>query len=311
MFQSIASSGRLVPVFIVCASLTACQSSKVSNESGTKTSFAVKMEAIRKENIQTFRVARENRKARVESLREKRLARIAAAHEKREARAEKREARLEEQREKRKERMRARLLKQNGKVTKKTKAKEPTETKKTFLINHRLDEAGSGTFSARLKEAHQKVKERREEVRKKSTKSKTKVAKKSGNTSSRKASAKGKYGNLIAKYASQHGVPYALARAVVQVESTFRPNVTGAAGEIGLMQIRLATARGMGYRGSAKGLYDPATNLYWGMKYLGKAHRLAGGSTCGTILKYNAGHGAKRMNPISQRYCNRVAKILA
>ncbi len=311
MFQSFVSSGRLVPVIIVCASLSACQSSKISNEAGTKTTFAVKMEAIRKENIQTFRVARENRKARIESLREKRLARIAAAHEKREARAEKREARLEEQREKRKERMRANLLKKNGKKTIEAKAKKPADAKRTFVISHRLDETGSETFSARLKEAHKRVKERREEARKKSANSKTKVAKKSNNKSSRKASGKGKYGNLIAKYASQHGVPYALARAVVQVESTFRPNVTGAAGEIGLMQIRLATARGMGYRGSAKGLYDPATNLYWGMKYLGKAHRLAGGSTCGTILKYNAGHGAKRMNPISQRYCNRVAKILA
>ncbi len=115
---------------------------------------------------------------------------------------------------------------------------------------------------------------------------------------------------LIAKYAKQHGVPYSLARAVVQVESTFRPNVTGGAGEIGLMQIKLSTARGMGYKGSRKGLYDPATNLYWGMKYLGKARRLAGGSTCGTILRYNAGHGAKRMNPVSSRYCSKVRRIL-
>ena len=135
--------------------------------------------------------------------------------------------------------------------------------------------------------------------------------KKAASKKSRRAiHAKGNYGKLIAKYAAQHGVPYRLARAVVQVESSFRAGVTGAAGEIGLMQVRLSTARGMGYKGSAKQLYNPATNLYWGMKYLGKAHRLAGGSTCGTILKYNAGHGAKRMNPISQRYCNRVSRII-
>jgi soluble lytic murein transglycosylase-like protein len=121
---------------------------------------------------------------------------------------------------------------------------------------------------------------------------------------------KGNYNKLIAKYAAQNGIPYRLARAVVFVESSFRANATGGVGEIGLMQIRLATARGMGYKGSAKQLYNPATNLFWGMKYLGKAHRLAGGSTCGTILKYNAGHGAKRMNPISQRYCNRIRRII-
>jgi len=136
------------------------------------------------------------------------------------------------------------------------------------------------------------------------------AAKKAKNKKRRASVPKGRYNKLIAKYAAQHGVPYRLARAVVQVESSFRPNVTGSVGEIGLMQIRLATARGMGYKGSAKQLYNPATNLYWGMKYLGKAHRLAGGSTCGTILKYNAGHGAKRMNPISQRYCNRVSRII-
>ena len=124
-------------------------------------------------------------------------------------------------------------------------------------------------------------------------------------------SEKGQYSKLIAKYAREHGVPYKLARAVVQVESSFRANATGGAGEIGLMQIKLATARGMGYKGSRKALYNPSTNLYWGMKYLGKAHRLAGGSTCGTILKYNAGHGAKKMNRISSRYCGRVRKILA
>ena len=76
------------------------------------------------------------------------------------------------------------------------------------------------------------------------------------------------------------------------------------------MQLRMATARMVGYSGSRKGLYDPETNIKYGMKYLGKAHELGGGSTCGTILKYNAGHGAKRMNPISQQYCNKVRKLL-
>lgn len=119
-----------------------------------------------------------------------------------------------------------------------------------------------------------------------------------------------RYHSLIAKYAAANGIPLKLAHAVVRVESAYRANARGGAGEIGLMQLKLATARGMGYRGSAKGLYDPATNIRWGMKYLGKAHQLSGGSTCGTILKYNAGHGAKRMNPISARYCKRVRRYI-
>ena len=119
-----------------------------------------------------------------------------------------------------------------------------------------------------------------------------------------------RYDSLIRQHARANGVPYSLARAVVQVESGFRANARGSVGEVGLMQLRPRTARGIGYRGSTRGLYNPATNIKYGMRYLGKAYRLGGRTTCGAILKYNAGHGAKRMNPISRRYCNKVRRIL-
>lgn len=118
------------------------------------------------------------------------------------------------------------------------------------------------------------------------------------------------YSSLIQTYAKSYGVPVDLAHAVVRVESNFNPRARGSAGEIGLMQIKPATARMMGYRGGAKGLYDPETNIKFGMKYLAMAHDLSGGTTCGTILKYNAGHGAKRMNPVSKRYCGKVQSII-
>lgn len=115
---------------------------------------------------------------------------------------------------------------------------------------------------------------------------------------------------LITKYAKAYGVPVNLAHAVVRVESNFRPHVTGRAGEVGLMQIKHATAQMMGYKGSRKALYSPENNIKFGMKYLAKAHQLGGGSTCGTILKYNAGHGAKSMNPVSKNYCRKVQGFL-
>jgi soluble lytic murein transglycosylase-like protein len=118
------------------------------------------------------------------------------------------------------------------------------------------------------------------------------------------------HGKLISRYAKAHGVSESLAHAVISVESNYRANARGAAGEIGLMQIKPATARMMGYRGSAKGLYHPETNIEFGMKYLAKAQQLSDGSTCGTILKYNAGHGAKRMNPVSKRYCGKVQRLM-
>ncbi len=102
------------------------------------------------------------------------------------------------------------------------------------------------------------------------------------------------YETLIQKFANKYNVPVNLAHAVVKVESDYKAYTKGAAGEIGLMQIKPATARGLGFNGSIQDLYDPATNLEYGMRYLARAYKLSGGNTCGTILKYNAGHAAKK-----------------
>lgn len=117
------------------------------------------------------------------------------------------------------------------------------------------------------------------------------------------------YHSIIERYATSYGVPVSLAHAVVKVESNYRANARGAAGEVGLMQIKPATARMMGYSGSTKALFHPENNIKYGMLYLAKAYQLGGGSLCQTILKYNAGHGAKRMNPTSAAYCAKVKRL--
>ena len=117
--------------------------------------------------------------------------------------------------------------------------------------------------------------------------------------------ARSSLGALIAAKAATHGIPSALARAVVRVESNYNPKVTGGAGEVGLMQIKYQTARGLGYSGTRAALYDPATNLEWGMRYLAGAHRLAGGDLCGTLAKYQGGH-ATRGTRTTHNYCGRV-----
>ncbi|EJN04120.1 transglycosylase SLT domain-containing protein [Phyllobacterium sp. YR531] len=134
-----------------------------------------------------------------------------------------------------------------------------------------------------------------------------------GSVASAAASAGGstKYSSIITSYASSYGVPIALAHAVVRVESNYRADMTGRAGEVGLMQIKYSTAKGLGYTGSRQALYNPDTNIRWGMKYLAGAHKLGNGTTCGTILRYNAGHGATRMNPISANYCAKVKSQMA
>ncbi|WP_298963884.1 transglycosylase SLT domain-containing protein [uncultured Roseibium sp.] len=141
-------------------------------------------------------------------------------------------------------------------------------------------------------------------------KSSAKSTKNAKAKTSKRSASRDSYTTLIRKAAAKHGVPVKIAKAVVEVESNFNPRARGRAGEVGLMQIKPATARGIGYRGSTKALYDPATNLEWGMKYLAGAHQKAGGDLCGTILRYNAGHYAKRMNPVSRRYCSKVKRLI-
>lgn len=137
------------------------------------------------------------------------------------------------------------------------------------------------------------------------------VATETLDTSAQKGGPNATLRSRIAAHAKAAGLPAELAEAVVRHESRFNPKARGRHGEIGLMQIKPQTARGLGYSGSAAGLYDVETNLKWGMAYLAGAYKLAGGDTCGTILRYNAGHGATRMNRISRAYCSEVTTYVA
>ena len=69
------------------------------------------------------------------------------------------------------------------------------------------------------------------------------------------------YDALVATHAQANGVPEALVHRVIVRESRYQPRLVGRGGTIGLMQIKLATARGLGYTGTAEGLRDPDTNL--------------------------------------------------
>lgn len=118
------------------------------------------------------------------------------------------------------------------------------------------------------------------------------------------------YSSLIHHLALKYDMPEDLIHAVVYTESNYNYRLRGSVGEVGLMQIRPATARMLGYSGTVRGLYSPDVNLEYGTRYLALARYLSGGSLCGTVLKYNAGHGAKRMNPVSYRYCKNVKSYL-
>jgi soluble lytic murein transglycosylase-like protein len=104
------------------------------------------------------------------------------------------------------------------------------------------------------------------------------------------------YDALIATHAAANNVPEALVHRVIQRESRYQPNLVGRCGCIGLMQIKLATARGLGYTGDAQGLRDPNTNLTYGVKYLAGAYRAANGDHNRAVHYFAAGYyeAAKR-----------------
>ncbi len=101
--------------------------------------------------------------------------------------------------------------------------------------------------------------------------------------------ANGNLDALIASQAAANGVPEDLVRRVIRRESGGNPRVVSA-GNYGLMQIKLATARSMGYTGDAAGLLDPNTNMTYAVKYLAGAYRAAGGNSDRAVHYYASGY---------------------
>ena len=98
------------------------------------------------------------------------------------------------------------------------------------------------------------------------------------------------YAEMVAAHARANGVPEALVHRVIMRESRYQPGLVGRGGTIGLMQIKLATARGVGYTGDAAGLRDPNTNLTYAVKYLAGAYRAANGDHARAVRYFAGGY---------------------
>src|SRR5215813_3848842 len=94
---------------------------------------------------------------------------------------------------------------------------------------------------------------------------------------------------LIARHAAANNLPEDLVRRVIKRESGGNPRVISA-GNYGLMQIKLPTARSMGYTGTAAGLLDADTNMTYAVKYLAGAYRVAGGNASRAVHYYASGY---------------------
>jgi soluble lytic murein transglycosylase-like protein len=94
---------------------------------------------------------------------------------------------------------------------------------------------------------------------------------------------------LVARHAATNNVPEDLIRRVIKRESRGNPRVISK-GNYGLMQIKLPTARALGYSGTAAGLLDADTNMTYAVKYLAGAYRVAGGNSNLAVHYYAAGY---------------------
>ena len=81
-----------------------------------------------------------------------------------------------------------------------------------------------------------------------------------------------KYSEFVEKYAAEYNVPEAVCYAVIKCESGFDPTAVSRAGAVGLMQITPATFTYLCSRTGddyeAGMLYDPETNIRYGISYL-------------------------------------------
>src|SRR5690349_11739308 len=91
------------------------------------------------------------------------------------------------------------------------------------------------------------------------------------------------YGDIIAAMSEAHGVNPMLVRALIEVESNYRPKAKSNKGAMGLMQLMPSTAREYNVRNP----YDPKANIAAGVKHLAKLIETHGVELA--LAAYNAG----------------------
>jgi membrane-bound lytic murein transglycosylase B len=115
---------------------------------------------------------------------------------------------------------------------------------------------------------------------------------------------------FLDRVAAREGVDARLVRAVIEVESGYRPSARSPRGAMGLMQLMPATAR----QYAVKNPYDPATNIEAGIKHLKSL--LARFPPALALAAYNAGDAAvERFGGIppyaeTRSYVSRILAIL-
>ena len=93
----------------------------------------------------------------------------------------------------------------------------------------------------------------------------------------------------IIRAASRHGLDERVAFRLVKRESSFRVNMLGDAGEIGLTQIKPSTARDLQPGITVGRLFEPDVNLDLGFAYLAQLRKRYHGDMWRAATAYNQG----------------------
>ncbi|MFO1032543.1 MAG: transglycosylase SLT domain-containing protein [Hyphomicrobiales bacterium] len=101
--------------------------------------------------------------------------------------------------------------------------------------------------------------------------------------------------NMISAAAPQYGVPAWFALRIAKIESNYNPRARGSRGELGLFQLKCATAGEVGFRGNCSDLLDPATNIRYGLKHLALAIKKSNGNLQLAASKHNGGLSRKTL----------------
>lgn len=98
---------------------------------------------------------------------------------------------------------------------------------------------------------------------------------------------------ILALAAVNNDVPPHIFVSMCSVESSLNPRAVapndGGEDSLGLCQIKLSTARYMGYKGNRAGLFDPEVNAKFAARYLRYQLRRYDGDMAKALTAYNAG----------------------
>jgi len=117
---------------------------------------------------------------------------------------------------------------------------------------------------------------------------------------------RGRQCGYVGAVARAAGVSSSVAARWIAAESGCNPRRRGQAGEYGLLQIKCATARSVGFRGNCGQLLTASVNIRWAARYYRAAQARGGRSCRSAMARYNQGIHSSGNHPNARRYARKV-----